>query len=196
MPDSLKETLRSDGTAFTVVGDSNIVSGDLLDANGQPIYPIVISLASEAVTDDEAAQLTNYVAAGGFLFVGSSAFTRYPDGTTRSNFALADEMGLNMVNPSLTNWVYDTVFTKVMDNRLVSQIPSGTLGWEIPMSANEVAVPPVDLLFGPLLGELPYLAWQVRPSSATVIANADDSPYLTVKHTAKAISFMLLPCNP
>ncbi len=125
MPDSLKETLRSDGTAFTVVGDSNIVSGTLLDANGQPVYPIVISLASEAVTDDEAAQLTNYVAAGGFLFVGSSAFTRYPDGTTRSNFAMADEMGVNMINPALTNWVYDTVFSKVTDHRLVSQIPSG-----------------------------------------------------------------------
>ena len=45
MPESMKEALKSDGTAFTVVGDSNIVSGSLL-SNGIPVYPIVISLAS------------------------------------------------------------------------------------------------------------------------------------------------------
>src|SRR5215472_19212111 len=48
MPDSVKEALRSDGTAFTVVGDSNISAGALLTTSGQPAYPIVISLASEA----------------------------------------------------------------------------------------------------------------------------------------------------
>src|SRR5271155_293257 len=31
MPDSVKEALRSDGTAFTVVGDSNIISGQLVN---------------------------------------------------------------------------------------------------------------------------------------------------------------------
>src|SRR5450432_3975766 len=40
MPESVKEGLRSDGTAFTTVGDSNISAGILL-ANGQPRYPIV-----------------------------------------------------------------------------------------------------------------------------------------------------------
>src|SRR5436190_3059385 len=70
MPDTVKEALRSDGTAFRVIGDSNIVSGLLL-TNGQPRFPIVISLASEATRDDEIAPLTNYVAAGGFLLVGS-----------------------------------------------------------------------------------------------------------------------------
>jgi len=38
-------------------------------------------------------QLTNYVAAGGTLLVGSSAFTRNPDGTTRGDFALDHEDG-------------------------------------------------------------------------------------------------------
>src|ERR1043166_3500470 len=61
MPEAIKEALRSDGTAFTVVGDSNITSGALL-VNGSPRYPIVISLASEAIRDDEIAQFTNYVA--------------------------------------------------------------------------------------------------------------------------------------
>ena len=66
MPESVKEALHSDGTAFTVIGDSNISAGALL-TNGQPAYPILISLASEAIRDDEIAPLTNYVAAGGFL---------------------------------------------------------------------------------------------------------------------------------
>src|ERR1700677_2207957 len=66
MPDSLKEAFRSDGTAFTVIGDSNIASGLLL-SNGAPKYPIVFSLAAECVTPAEVTQLTNYVAAGGFL---------------------------------------------------------------------------------------------------------------------------------
>src|SRR5437868_11941616 len=81
MPESAKEALRSDGTAFTVVGDSNVAAGLLL-TNGQPRYPIVISLASEAVRDDEIAQFTNYVAAGGFLLVGSSSISRNTNGTT------------------------------------------------------------------------------------------------------------------
>ena len=85
MPESVMEALRSDGTAFTTVGDANIAAGLLL-TNGAPKYPIVISLASEAIRNDEIAPLTNYVAAGGFLLIGSSAFTRNPDGTTRANF--------------------------------------------------------------------------------------------------------------
>ena len=38
MPDSVKEALRSDGTAFTVVGDSNITAGVLL-TNGAAQIP-------------------------------------------------------------------------------------------------------------------------------------------------------------
>src|SRR5882762_6460742 len=63
MPESVKEALRSDGTAFGVVGDANIAGGALL-SNGIPQYPIVISLACEAIGDDEIGPLTNYVAAG------------------------------------------------------------------------------------------------------------------------------------
>ena len=68
--------------------------------DGSPRYPILISLASEAIADNEIAPLRDYVATGGFLFVGSSAFTRNPDGTTRGDFALANEIGLHMVHPS------------------------------------------------------------------------------------------------
>src|SRR5258708_10300763 len=52
MPEALQEALRSDGTAFAVVSDADISNGALLD-NGKPRYPIFISLASEAIGDDE-----------------------------------------------------------------------------------------------------------------------------------------------
>src|ERR1041384_1678000 len=111
MPESTQEALRSDGTAFTVIGDSNITAGLVLP-NGLPKYPIVISLASEAIRDDEIAPLTNYVAAGGFLLAGPSAFPRHPDGPTRGDFALATEMGLHVAGPGLANWSANSTFTK------------------------------------------------------------------------------------
>ena len=62
-----RRVLRSDGTAFAVIGDSNIIAGLLLP-NGAPKYPIVISLAAEAIRNERnCASSTNYVAAGGFL---------------------------------------------------------------------------------------------------------------------------------
>src|SRR5205085_8931667 len=61
MPEAVQEALRSDGTAFVKVGDSNITAGVLL-TNGLPKYPILISLASEAIRNDEIGPLTNYVA--------------------------------------------------------------------------------------------------------------------------------------
>lgn len=148
MPDLVKETLRSDGTAFTVIGDSNIVAGVLTNANGSPKYPIVISLASEAMADDEIAQLTNYVAGGGFLFVGSSSFTRNPDGTTRGDFAIAEAMGIHMVNPALTNWYFDGTFSRVSNHRLVSNIPGGQLNWQMPESSEEISWPTAIHLAG------------------------------------------------
>ena len=102
--ESLKEALRSDGTPFVEVSDADITAGKLLFSDGSPRYPIVISLASEAISDTELPTLRNYVNAGGFLFVGSSALTRNPDGTSRGDFALANEMGVHMVNPGLSNW--------------------------------------------------------------------------------------------
>ena len=53
MPESMKEALRSDGTAFATVTDAQISAGSLLNPDGSPKYPIVISLASEAIRDDE-----------------------------------------------------------------------------------------------------------------------------------------------
>ncbi|MGD0263089.1 MAG: hypothetical protein ABSD29_25265, partial [Verrucomicrobiota bacterium] len=183
MPDSLKEALRSDGTAATVVGDSNITAGVLL-TNGLPQYPIVISLASEAIRNDEIAQLTNYVAAGGFLFVGSSAFTRSTNGTALGDFAIANQMGVHMVVPGLTNWTSNNTFATITNHLLVSDIPSGQgpLTWRMPSYADEISWgiastnPSLDHVY---LG--PHDLWQVSAaSSATVLATGDSYPYLVV----------------
>ena len=190
MPDSVKEMLRSDGTAFTVVGDSNILAGVLTNVDGSPRYPIVISLASEAVSDGEIARLTNYVASGGFLFVGSSAFTRNPDGSTRTDFALAGAMGLDMVNPGLTNWGLDSTVTKLTNHTLVAHVPSGTVFWQMPSSFDETTVPPPDALTGLTPNEtppnnLPHMIWQVQTNGATVLVQGDSSPYILVQRFGK-----------
>jgi VCBS repeat-containing protein len=177
MPNSLKEAFRSDGTPFTVVSDANIRSGSLL-TNGLPKYPIVISLASEAVTDDEVAQLTNYVAAGGFLVVGSSAFTRNTNGTTRGDFALANEMGVHMAGNNLQNWTNSFTFTKVINHRLVSHIPGGVLTWQMPSSADEVPLP-----YQGVAGA--QRVWRVNASDAMVLAQGDTHAYLLVKQYGK-----------
>ena len=201
MPDSVKEMLRSDGTTFTVVGDSNIVAGVLTNADGSPKYPIVISLASEAVQDSEIAPLTNYVAAGGFLFVGSSAFTRNPDGTTRTNFALASAMGVNMVNPGLTNWGFNSTFTKLTNHLLVSHFPEGMLYWQMPSWSDETTVPQSALLTAETPDETPpitlaYMAWQVRAGDAVAIAEGDVYSNLFVKPFGKGYFIYYAPLEP
>jgi hypothetical protein len=182
MPESVKEALRSDGTAFTVVGDSNITAGLLL-ANGVPKYPILISLASEAIRDDEIAPLTNYVAAGGVLLVGSSSFTRTPTGTTRGDFAIGNAMGVRMANASLSNWTNNNYLTTQTSHALIADIPSGQLTWRMPSASDEIpwGISPSH----------PFLAahdiWQVKASGATVLAQGDSSPLLLVKPYGKGL---------
>ena len=139
MPEALKEALRSDGTLVTVVSDADISAGALLDESGHPRFPILISLASEAIADDEIAPLTNYVASGGFLFIGSSSFTRKPDGSTRGDFAVADALGLHMVASDVTNWIPNLTVTKQLDHAIISHIPTGQLTWRMPTSADEIS---------------------------------------------------------
>ena len=183
MPEGMQEALRSDGTRFVKVGDSNVTSGALM-SGGLPKYPIVISLASEAIRDDEIAQFTNYVAAGGFMFVGGSAFTRNTNGTTRGDFAFANAMGVHMVLPGVTNWVLNNGLTKApqSSHRLVAHIPDGQLSWRMPSSSDEIS-------WGTSPNH-PYLAphdlWRVSTDpGVTVLAQADVSPYLIVKPYGK-----------
>src|SRR5712672_3240279 len=180
MPEAMKEALRSDGTAFTVVGDSNIIAGALV-TNGAPRYPILISLASEAIRDDEIAAFTNYVAAGGFLVVGSSAFTRNTNGTARSDFAFANQLGVHKVAAGLTNWAQNNNLTRSSTHRLTSHIPAGQNTWRMPSSSEEIpwGISPVH----PFLA--PHDVWQVQASDATVLAQGDQYPFLTIKPYGK-----------
>lgn len=174
MSESLKEALRSDGTPFVIVTDADIAAGGLLNADGSPKYPILVSLASEAVRDNEVTPLANYVSAGGFLLVGSSSFTRNPNGSTRSDFALASQMGLHMANGNLQNWYEATTFSKSGQHRLVSHVPNGNLIWHMPLTSDDSAYD----TWGNALPPNHYL-WQTVASSATVIATADNGyPYL------------------
>jgi hypothetical protein len=181
MPESLQETLRSDGTSFQVVSDADISNGALLDALGNPRFPMLISLASEALRDDEIAPLTNYVAAGGFLLVGSSSFTRQTDGTSRGDFAIAGPMGIHSSAASLQNWALDNNFTKQQNHRIITHIPGGQITWRMPISADEInwGISPAHP------NQNPHLVWQVRVSDATVLAQGDTSPYLVTKHYGK-----------
>jgi hypothetical protein len=181
MPESLKEALASDGTAFEVVSDADISAGRLF-TNGQPRYPIVISLASEAVADSEIGQLTNYVAAGGTLFVGSSAFTRRTNGAGRGDFAIASQMGLHTTTTNLLNWAANTAFLKTVAHPLIAHIPAGSINWHMPSAADETpwGISPSHTL------PQTSLAWQVQAADATVIAQGGDArPYLAVKQYGK-----------
>src|SRR5882672_7099033 len=180
MPESVQEALRSDGTAFTVIGDTNITSGLPL-ANGAPKYPIIISLASEAIRADEVGPLTHYVAAGGFLLIGSSAFTRTPDGTTRGDVAFANELGLHMRAPGLTNWGGNNSLTRQKLHRLLSHIPDGALSWRMPSSSEEISwgVSPAHQFLAP------HDVWRTSVTDATLLAQGDEVPCLAVKPFGK-----------
>ncbi len=195
MPDSVKEALRSDGTAFATVSDAQIAAGNLLDVTGRPNYPIVISLASEAVDDSEIAPLTNYVAAGGWLFVGSSAFSRNTNGTTRGDFAIANQMGLHMVKPALTNWAGDATFSRVSCHPLVAHIPAGQLIWQLPSAAGEISWPE-SFHVGNEPNSLLHPVWQVQPAGATVLAQGDVYPYLLMKSYGKGYFIYIAAMQP
>ncbi len=181
LTESAKEALRSDGSSFTVVGDSNITAGVLV-TNNVPRYPILISLASEAIDNNEITQLTNYVARGGFLLVGSSAFTRNTNGTTRGDFAFANAMGVHMVVPGLTNWTGNSTNTKTTNHRLVVDLPSGPLTWRMPSTSEEISwgISPSH----PFLA--PHDLWKVQVDSGAVVLTTGDSyPFLVVKPYGK-----------
>jgi hypothetical protein len=184
LPEAMKEALRSDGTAFTVVSDASISAGTLLDSKGKPRYPILISLASEAIADNEIAALTNYVAAGGFLLVGSSSFTRRPDGGPRGDFAFPDEMGIHSAPAdfyNLENWIWNSSFTKAVDHPILSHLPNGQLRWTAPASADETAWGLSPGHTGPYY----HLVWNVLTNGATVLARGDTSPQVLVNPFGK-----------
>jgi hypothetical protein len=192
MPQSIEEALRSDGTPFTVIGDSNVMAG-ILVTNGQPKYPVMICFASEAIDDSEIPQFTNYVASGGFLIVSGASFTRNTNGTTRGDFAFANAMGIHMANNSLANYYADQTLTNLVNNRLTSHIPFGGIIWRLCQNSEENNwgyYPDYQFyMYG-------HDAWQITASDATVLANGDTYPYYTMKPYGKGYFIYAASFNP
>lgn len=188
MPDSVKEALRSDGTPFVTLHDDFTLESLVVGTppNATPKYPIVISFATERITDTEAAALRDYVDAGGFLFVGSSALTKYENGTPRGDFALAAEMGITC---AANTWVPNTYLRNFEnpEHRLLAFIPAGQLTWRMPWSSEEVSWGYCDpnILEHRLYPQpLSHKIWQVSLTAqapATTIAHGDEHPYLLAK---------------
>jgi hypothetical protein len=191
--EAVEEALRSDGTPFVEVSDADISAGRLMTSAGLPRYPILISLASEAVQDDEIAPLRSFVAAGGFLFAGSSAFTRYPNGKTRHDFALADEMGLHMAASGLDNWKRFTKISKLVDQRILSDLPAGTLYWDMPATSDQLGL--VTERQRKMVSKSPFI-WAVNAGDAQVIAESDVSPFLAIKSYGKGEFIYYAPLQP
>jgi hypothetical protein len=176
MPESVKEALRSDGTPFVVLDDADLLT-KLLMPNGAPRYPILVSLAAESLSASEANALRAYVAAGGFLLMGSSSFTRFETGVTRGDFALANEMGMHCQPATWAANGFDNYhLTKEIEHRLVSHIPVGQITWRLPTSAEETSWG-YTCQDGQIFNG-PHRAWKVFPNQAwppypTTLATGD-----------------------
>ncbi len=167
---SLEEALKADGTPYVEVSDADIAAGKLLTADGAARYPIVFSLAAEAIADNEIAPLRGYVSAGGFLMVGSSSFTRNPNGTTRGSFALQAEMGLRSTTAVLNDWTLNDSFTKSVGHRLTADLPSGILLWGGKQSADTTP-----------WSSNTHWVWRVTGTDAQVLATGDGGVELATK---------------
>ena len=104
-----------------------------------PKYPILFSLASECISDSEAFQISSYVSAGGFAYVGSSSWTKYEDGSPRTDFALSSQMGLRSTNSPPNNWAQVQNVTRIADNLLVNHVPKNVeINWQLPLTDHTV----------------------------------------------------------
>ena len=91
-------------------------------------------------------------------------------------------MGLRMVTASVDNWYTNTVFSKVVDHRLVTHIPSGTLQWRSPLFPRRYPGA-YRLTTNPPPNNGHYV-WKVATTTtngATVLANGSSYPLLAVK---------------
>lgn len=190
--ESLEDALNADGTPFVEVSDADIRSGRLLTSAGEPRYPIVISLGAEAVADQELNPLRGYIRAGGFLFVGGAAFTRHPDGSTRDDFALADEMGVHMKQASLGNLDHYSKVTRLVEQRIAADLPGGTLDWSMPASSDQLGQVTKRQ---PYPGKWPPI-WRVTAGNAQVVVNGDTYPLLTVNPFGKGNVIYYAPIDP
>ena len=181
---SLEGALTSDGTPFAEVNDSTIEAGGLL-SSGLPKYPILISLAAECISDAGASQILQYVSAGGFAYVGSSAWTRYSNGTARSNFALSAQMGVTCVaappnNYNLFSYIYVNATDQLND---ILPINVNISPWNLPQNSN------TSVMYTG--GSGPHYFWQTyntASSPADILIRIPSSPYPYIMLATKAYS--------
>jgi hypothetical protein len=126
------------------------------------------------------------------VFAGSSVFTCYPDGTTRRDFALADAMGLHMAAASLKNWNQFGRLTKLIEQRLVSDLPAGDLVWRMPADSDELALVTKRETRKSAFPDL----WAVKTSGAQVIAESPDWPVLAANPYGKGTIIYFAPLQP
>jgi hypothetical protein len=130
----LEEAFKSNGTPFIEISDAQIEAGELM-LSGTPKYPILFSIACECISNQEATQLSNYVSAGGFIYSSASSWTRYENGTQRSNFALSAQMGLRCTNYPPNNWAQVQTARRVANNPLVDCVPANVnMDWRLPLA--------------------------------------------------------------
>jgi hypothetical protein len=173
----LEEALKSDGTPFVEITDSQIESGALL-TSGTPKYPILFSLTSDCISDTEALQISNYVASGGFVYLSASSWTRYQDGTARDDIALSTQMGLTCETPTPNNWATVTTVKRIADNQLVNDIPKNIdINWRLPLTNHTVCTLATT-------DTEPHLAWATKTTTtnpANVLMTTDGKVMLAEK---------------
>jgi peptidoglycan/xylan/chitin deacetylase (PgdA/CDA1 family) len=180
----LEEALIADGTPFVEVSDADIASGQLLTSSGTPRYPILISLAAECISDAEATAISSYVSSGGFVYVGSSSWTRRDNGTYRTSFALAAEMGLNSASVGTGNWANigdpGMRIQRIADHPLVEHLTKNlNTPWPMPNAYNDI------LKLFTTGSSLAHRAWTTTIIDATplVVIEGTNTPFLAIKQS-------------
>lgn len=78
---------------YDVVTDQDVEAGKLIEGR----YKLAILAANNAMSDQEAAAIVEFVKAGGALFTGYNVGLRHANGDLRKDFAIAEVLGLTMV---------------------------------------------------------------------------------------------------
>ena len=176
MPDSVKEALRADGTAFTVIGTITSRRGWCSPMVSRNIPSWSASLPKRfAMTRLPRSRITWRRVVICWWVPRPSH--RFPDGTGRGDFAIGAQMGLHVTTAGPLNWSANTTFTKQGNHRLLTHVPDGQLTWRIASTAEEVSwgISPIHNFLAP------HDVWQVQAADATFIAQGDATPYLAVE---------------
>lgn len=179
----LEEAFKSDGIPYIEVTDQDIENGGLM-VSGSPKYPILFSLTAECISDTAAAQISSYASAGGFVYAGSSSWTRYANGSYRADFALSSQMGVRCVNSPSNNWAQVQTATRTASNRLVSSVPGNVaIDWRLPLTDH--TLPALERS-----QTSPHYAWSARTTTsnpATVLMTINNNIMLSIRNASRGL---------